>query len=106
LEPTDGATVPEKPLVRGQITDPNAKVWVVVHPMEVSDKWVQPPATVGDDGTWAVQAFIGRPGKEDVGKYFEVRAFADPRVPLKEGMILGDWPEARRKSKVLIWTRR
>src|SRR5437667_1385455 len=54
IEPKDRATVPERPYVEGKVSDPNAQVWVVVHPTEVSDYWVQPPLTVRKDGSWRV----------------------------------------------------
>jgi len=100
--PEDGASVPEKPLVRGIVADAAANVWVVVHPMEVPDYWVQPRVTVSGDGRWTVQVHIGRPGTEDVGRYFEVMAVAQ----LDEGKVLPDWPGAQWKSRVLLWTRR
>ena len=33
-KPHDKAGVQERPYVEGTVSDPNAKVWVVVHPME------------------------------------------------------------------------
>ncbi len=34
--PEDGAPVSERPFVEGMVANPDAEVWVVVHPMEVS----------------------------------------------------------------------
>lgn len=77
------------------------KVWVVIHPMEASDYWVQPSLTVKNDGTWKVMIYVGRPGRIDVGKQFEVMAVANPKVNLKEGDVLSGWPEAEWKSEVI-----
>ncbi len=104
--PSDRGLVPERPLVEGTVADPNAEVWVIVHPMEVSDYWVQPSVTIKEDGTWKVLIYIGRPGTIDVGKQFEIMAVANPKVTLSEGKILSGWPEAQLKSQVIEVTRR
>ncbi len=78
---------------------------MVVHPMEVSEYWVQPPVTVKKDGTWRVMIYIGRPGTIDVGKQFEIMAVANPKVKLNEGDKLRGWPEAQWKSEVIFVTR-
>jgi hypothetical protein len=99
--PLDRAKVTMRPLVEGYVADCAAEVWVVVHPMEVSDYWVQPPVTVRQDGAWGVQIYIGRPGMIDVGKHFEVMACANPYVQLWEGLVLGYWPAAEWKSDIV-----
>jgi len=104
--PADKSQVPERPLVEGTVSDANASVWVVVHPMEVADYWVQPAVTVREDGTWKVMAYMGRPGDIDVGKQFEIMAFANPAEPLKEGDVLKGWPKAQAKSQVIEVTRK
>ena len=104
--PSDGAQVLERPFVKGTVADPKAKVWVIVHPMDVSDYWVQPSLTPKKDGTWKVKIYIGRPGKIDVRKEFEIMAVANPKVKLGEGDILSGWPEAQWKSQVIEVTRK
>jgi hypothetical protein len=104
--PSSQSSVPQRPIVEGLVSDPAANVWVVVHPLEVSDYWVQPLATVGTKGSWKAQIHIGRPGDLDVGKTFEIRAVANPKKNLQEGMILPGWPEAGAISDVVEVTRR
>jgi len=104
--PPQNSQVPERPFVEGVVSDPKAKVWVIVHPMEVSDYWVQPAITVKEDGTWRVQIYIGRPGAKDIGKSFEIMAVANPKVSLREGMVLGEWPEVQARSQVVEVRRR
>jgi hypothetical protein len=99
--PPDRATVPHRPLIEGRISDPGAQVCVVIHPMEVSDYWVQPPVSVREDGSWRVQVFIGRPGMIDVGKSFELMAFGNPRWRLSEADVLDWWPEAEWHSQLI-----
>lgn len=105
-EPKDEDLVPQRPDVKGMVADPNAKVWVIVHPTEVSDFWVQPSVTVKGDGTWKVKIHIGRPGHIDVDKQFEIMAVANPKVRLSEGKALRGWPEAQWKSQVIEVTRK
>jgi len=102
----DRSSVVERPTVAGTVTDPNATVWLVVHPMAVSDYWVQPAVTIRRDGSWKVQIYIGRPGNVDVGKRFEIRAVANPKARLREGLVLGGWPEAEAISDVIEVERR
>ena len=99
--PSDGASVPERPIVEGVVMDKTAQVWVVVHPMETSAYWVQTRVTVRKEGLWRVQVYIGRPGSIDVGKHFEIMAVANPEQTLREGKVLGTWPEAQSRSEVI-----
>ena len=104
--PADSSNLPELPFVEGVVADRDAKVWVVVHPMEVSDYWVQPSVNVKGDGSWRVKIHIGRPGRIDGGKEFEIRAVANPQKRLKEGEVLAGWPEAQWSSQVVDVVRR
>lgn len=104
--PPDKTQVPERPFLEGTVSDAKAKVWVIVHPMEVSTYWVQPSVTVKEDGTWKVKIYIERTGTVDVDKQFEIMAVANPTEKLKEGDILGGWPEAQGKSQVIEVTRK
>ena len=106
LEPGHGAAVPEWPYVRGRVQNSKVHVWVIVHPMETGDYWVEPQAGVRDDGTWVAQAHIGRPGTIDVGKRFEVRAVANPASALHEGDVLPFWPDAQWSSDLIEVERR
>lgn len=98
--PKNETEVIERPIVKGIVSDPGADVWVIVHPMEVSDYWVQPRVTVRKSGEWKVMIHIGRPGK-DVGKHFEIMAVANPKEKLKEGLVLNYWPKADARSEIV-----
>jgi hypothetical protein len=106
IAPTEASQVDERPIVEGLVSDPKSEVWVIVHPLEVSDYWVQPRATVRQGGKWKVKIYIGRPGVADVGKSFEIRAVANPLANIKEGDILDNWPQADAISDVVEVTRR
>lgn len=99
--PMDKSQVPPRAYVEGTVSDPRAKVWVIVHPMDVSAYWVQPSITVGKEGRWKVGAYFGRSGNIDVGKQFEIMAVANPKVILKEGDVLSGWPESEWSSEVV-----
>lgn len=104
--PQDGSQVPWRPYVEGTVADPNATVWVIVHPMGVSSYWIQPSVTVKEDGTWKVQLYLGRAEDIDVGKHFEILAIANPKERLSEAKVLGRWPDAQWKSQVIEVTRK
>jgi|GEM_PF-1863335 len=106
LEPQDGDAVPVNPTARGTISDPDANVWVIVHPLEVSDFWVQPFVTVKRDSSWKVRIHVGRPGSIDVGKHFDIMAVANPTINLYEGLVLKRWPEAECRTEIIEVTRR
>ena len=59
--PLDKAIISERPYIEGTVSDSNVKVWVIVHPMDVSDYLVQPSVTVKENGAWKVKIY-----KEDL----------------------------------------
>lgn len=103
--PRDGASVSEKQVIKGKVSNPDAEVWVIIHPMIAGlGYWVQPSVTVDENGNWEVEAYIGVSG--DSGKQFQIRAVANPKKRIKEGDILQKWPKAERRSKVIKVTRK
>ncbi len=99
-DPQEGATVTPRPFVTGTVEDPGARVWVVVHPTEQGDYWVQQPASPRDDKTWRVQIYVGEPNTPG-GTHFEIRAVVNPKAQLAEGKVLDRWPEAQWASQVV-----
>ncbi|MBC8031137.1 MAG: hypothetical protein H7Z16_13565 [Pyrinomonadaceae bacterium] len=98
--PCDHAKVAPRHFVEGVVADANAQVWVVIHPMEVADYWVQPNVTVREGGRWKVLCYFGELGQHS-GKPYEVMAIANPKETLREGQLLPNWPEAQSKSQVV-----
>ncbi|MFC2104786.1 hypothetical protein ACFLS4_05495 [Bacteroidota bacterium] len=105
IEPKDQSLVGQRPIVKGVLTESNFDVWIIVHPLEVSDFWVQPKAGVKADSTWKAMIHIGRPGSVDIGKLFEIKAFAGVEIELYEGKVLNDWPKAKYSSQLIEVTR-
>lgn len=99
--PADRAKVPERPVIRGKVLDPEIEVWLVVHPTEISEYFVQPRITVRENGDWRVRPYIGRSGTVDVGKEFEIMAVGNPEEKLREGKVLSNWPTAQCRSQVI-----
>jgi len=98
--PCDRAQVAARDFVEGTVADSNAQVWVVIHPLEAGDFWVQPSVTVKDNGSWRVLVYFGEPDLH-VGKPYQVIAIANPRQGLNEGQLLNSWPEAQWRSDVV-----
>ena len=104
--PQDNAVVPHRPFVEGTVSDNTASIFVIVHPMETSEYWVEPKPTVRKNGIWRVQIYVGDAGAAHKGKHFEVMAVANAQRKLKEGQKLDDWPSAQARSEVLEVVRR
>lgn len=104
--PKDNTAVAERPFVEGTAKNASAIVWVVVHPLETGDFYVQPKVNVRGGGAWTVQVYVGRPGRVDLGKRFEIRAISNPSDALSEGQTLPNWPRAEAMSEVILVTRR
>lgn len=104
--PADGIESGERVMVDGLVANPNAEVWVVVHPNDVSNYWVQPKVSVNTDGKWRAQVYLGKPGNADVGKRFEIRAIASPKVHLSEGDVSTGWPDAEAHSEIVTAIRK
>lgn len=104
--PKDDEEVVRRPLVEGTVDNPHAEVWLVVHPAGHRKYWVQPRATVEDDGWWSATPYVGAAGPADEGATFELRAVANPKRSLRENLELAEWPAAEAQSDVLKVTRR
>lgn len=102
--PAAGTALRWRAEVGGRVSESNTTLWVVVHPLNVSEYWVQPSVLANDDGTWSTIAYIGRRGDADIGREYEVVVFADPSEPIQEG-LLDRWPRARWHSKPVRVTR-
>ncbi len=105
--PEDGSHVSWRATIEGKVVDSdNDEVWVVIHPTEVSQYWVQPRPSVKKDGSWRVVVYFGESGSRYSGMRFEVRAIANPKRRLKDGDRFSFWPEAAERSQVIEVIRR
>ena len=89
--------------VEGTITDPNAEVWIVVHPMSTKDFYVGNTIGVREAGSpWKVLLFVGTCGDSIfVGQHFEIRAISNPKANLYKEKTFRNWPESEAKSQVV-----
>src|SRR5689334_20355528 len=62
INPHDGDTVPEKSFVDVKVSGPATTVWVVIHPMQTGDYWVQQELSDRGNGKWRTQIHVGTPG--------------------------------------------
>ena len=99
--PCDGAQVAHRSFVEGIASDSSARVWVIVHPMEAADYWVQPTVTLREGGAWKVLSHFGEPGQQHSGKRYELVAITNPKETLQAGQLLPNWPAAQSKSQVV-----
>jgi len=104
--PQDDSRVQWRTDIKGTVSDPDAEVWVVIHPTEVSQYWVQPRLSVKEDGSWRVRVYFGESGSRHSGMRFEVRAIANPESKLESGDRFSFWPEAEERSQVIEVIRR
>lgn len=100
ISPKDQEKVSWRVIIEGMVSDPDVKVWVIIHPMSVSYRWVQPRVSVKANGTWKVIAYIGDPGTK-IGEHFEILAVVNPEVTLSEGDMLPDWPKSQTRSNFI-----
>uniref|UniRef100_Q3ATU9 Uncharacterized protein n=1 Tax=Chlorobium chlorochromatii (strain CaD3) TaxID=340177 RepID=Q3ATU9_CHLCH len=100
LEPTDGASVTWRPLVKGSVS--GAKhVWVVVRSVENARFYVQPKAAVRKNGSWKTSVFIGKQADTANNRDFEIMAVGNPTEKLSDGMELEDWPSGVVTSNIV-----
>lgn len=105
LNPETNTTLPRISVIEGIAT--NAKeVFTVVRPKYGKKFYVQRPAIVKENGKWGEMLVLGRNDNEDVGYIFEIRAFINPSVKIKDDDILSSWPKAEVSTEVIEVTRK
>lgn len=101
--PSDDAEVDPFTSVSGTISSETAavagsNVWVIIHP-DNSWYWVQGMAQASK-GAWRANTQFGDPDTRP-GFHFEIRAFAAPTIPIKNGDKLSSFPMAACSSKLV-----
>ena len=97
----DGTVMGVRLLVRGSVTEPNAKVMVLVHPLLTATWWVQGTVLTDPDGSWQINVHLGTE-TEGRGERFELVAII-PKRRKKEGAVVDEIPEHfARSSRVTI----
>ena len=81
-------------------------IWVIVQPLATNSFWVQGKVFAAYNGQWSTTAQFGDLVPEHVGQGFAFRAVLEPRITLRKGMVLSDWPEARCQSPIVRVTRK
>jgi len=99
--PSDGADVRPQDGIAGHVSPSRQDVWVIIHPVDARGFWVQPAATVVPHGAWRVEGYFGTSDSAEAGLLFQVMAVAGVEEPLHEGQVLGGWPGAKLRSRVV-----
>ena len=94
-------TVQPLQTLTGKVSKSDAKVWIIVHPIDSAVFWVQPQASVTDK-KWTGHARFGEAISAQNYKQFEVKAIANPAESLEEGMQKYEWPAADFSSQDLL----
>lgn len=112
-DPQDGENITMQYLVRGTVSDPDAKVYVIVHPLRVSGMWVQKQPIVDGAGNWQASANFGTETL-GIGERYELIALAindnflvtwATGNSLSEGSKLTNLPRKTNRSNLITVTR-
>lgn len=105
LSPETDTTIPRITVIEGKAIKAR-EVFVVVRAKYGKKFYVGRPAKVQENGKWDEMLVIGTKGNEDVGYIFEIRAFINPSVKIKDDDILSSWPNAEVSSESVYVTRK
>lgn len=103
--PKEGDFVEQRYMVKGRISDPEFPVYVLVHPIEADQWWVQRIPEVAGNGVWQSLCFFGTADKGR-GEQFEVLALVCKKH-LREGQTIktGKVPQGGLRSEIITVTR-
>jgi hypothetical protein len=113
IDPQPNGNVSLQYLVKGTVSDSNATAYVIVHPLRVSDMWVQQIPIVDGEGNWQSSCIFGHEGL-GAGEQFQVIALATndnflvnwaTGNSLSEGDTLTRLPQKSNKSALITVTR-
>lgn len=112
-DPQEMTPVTMQYLVKGTVSDPNSRVYVIVHPLRVSEMWVQQSPIVDGEGNWQSSATFGTESL-GIGERYQVIAvatndnslvaFATGNL-LREGQKLTSLPRKSNRSSLITVTR-
>jgi hypothetical protein len=92
--PKDQDVVDSPTFITGWVSDPSAKVWVIIHDMASACYGVQRRLTVRSNGHWKVYTY-------SLHEVNELVVVGNPRKPLEEGKCLKYWPKAEVATEMI-----
>ena len=115
-DPEDGGTVTRPDsgyLAKGTVSDPSARVHVLVSTLPSTDKWVQQPATVDGGGNWQATVYFGDKRISPREKYEAIALATNDNFlvtwatgnSLSQGQKLPSLPRKSNKSRLITVTR-
>ncbi len=107
--PSGGDNVTMRYVVKGTVSDPSSRIYVIVHPLLRTDMWVSYPSMVSPDGKWQDDVYFGT---ETLGidEQYEITAIATNENFLvtlatgnflHEGQIIPTLPRNTNKADVV-----
>lgn len=98
--PQQNAEVGLTEIVKGKVSNPKVKVYVLVHPLLTNLWWVQRiPSPPNQDGSWQTLCYFGTE-TEGIGESFEIAAIVT-RNRLEEGQTLTELPKDVVRSDII-----
>ncbi len=98
--PQQSSEVSLESTVRGTVSDPKVRVYVLVHPLKTNQWWVQrSPSPTNQDGSWRTSCFLGTE-TEGMNEEFELLALATTES-LTEGQIFKELPQCGKRSDIV-----
>lgn len=98
--PQQNAEVLMEHPVKGKVSNPKVRVYVLVHPLKTNQWWVQRlPSPPNQDGSWRTVCFFGTE-TQGAGEEFEVLAIAT-NDSLSEGTTLKELPQCGARSDIV-----
>lgn len=79
--------------VIGRVSDAEAQVWLVLHPVQSHDCWLQGPVNVRQDGSWHARVVYKKSELFTGDNNIEVRAVANPERSGSDKKVTC-WPAA------------
>lgn len=100
-EPKETSEVGLREIVKGRVSDPAVRPYVLVHPMLTDLWWVQRrPSRPNQDGSWRTLCYFGTE-TQGKGEFFEIVAIVTD-ANLEEGQTLEDLPSGAIRSDIVM----
>lgn len=93
-QPPPGSMVDTKFTLVGHTSDPDARLWVVVHPKLTDDYLVVADAEADPDGSFSADITLPRGNTRRDTCTYKVKLLTEPMIPLTVDANLDSWPPA------------
>jgi len=113
IDPQPGGSVTRPYLAKGTVSDPSARVFVIVRTLPVTERWVQQPSIVDGSGNWQTSVYFGDAAIGGEEQYEMIALATSDNFlvtwatgnSLSEGQKLLSLPRKSNKSSLITVTR-